>query len=101
MACVEISVLNNDELYLIIFLDDDDESPNLSDRYINFQFNYSSGQPAPESITDKIYGNTLSVSICLSLLELSLAIFSLDDHFCILSLFFCLMIKSLLHILDL
>mgnify|MGYP004712132913 CR=1 FL=1 len=25
------------------------------------QFNYSSGQPAPESITDKIYGNTLSV----------------------------------------
>lgn len=26
------------------------------------QFNYSSGQPAPESITDKIYGNTLSVS---------------------------------------
>lgn len=28
-----------------------------------FQFNYSSGQPAPESITDKIYGNTLSVSI--------------------------------------
>ncbi|KAF3504962.1 hypothetical protein F2Q69_00043325 [Brassica cretica] len=41
---------------------DDDESPNLSDRYINFQFNYSSGQPAPESITDKIYGNTLSIS---------------------------------------
>ncbi|KAF2537553.1 hypothetical protein F2Q68_00021332 [Brassica cretica] len=39
---------------------DDDESPNLSDRYINFQFNYSSGQPAPESITEKIYGNTLS-----------------------------------------
>ncbi|KAF4348140.1 hypothetical protein F8388_022331, partial [Cannabis sativa] len=27
------------------------------------KFNYSSGQPAPESITDKIYGNTLSVSI--------------------------------------
>ncbi|KAJ0100113.1 hypothetical protein Patl1_20025 [Pistacia atlantica] len=26
-----------------------------------FQFNYSSGQPAPESITDKIYGNTLSL----------------------------------------
>ncbi|KAM0942857.1 putative phosphotransferase (phosphomutase) [Dioscorea sansibarensis] len=26
------------------------------------KFNYSSGQPAPESITDKIYGNTLSVS---------------------------------------
>ncbi|RYR37561.1 hypothetical protein Ahy_A09g042435 isoform C [Arachis hypogaea] len=25
-------------------------------------FNYSSGQPAPESITDKIYGNTLSIS---------------------------------------
>lgn len=25
------------------------------------QFNYSSGQPAPESITEKIYGNTLSV----------------------------------------
>lgn len=25
------------------------------------QFNYSSGQPAPETITDKIYGNTLSV----------------------------------------
>ncbi|RYR37565.1 hypothetical protein Ahy_A09g042444 isoform A [Arachis hypogaea] len=24
------------------------------------KFNYSSGQPAPESITDKIYGNTLS-----------------------------------------
>ncbi|KAK4280432.1 hypothetical protein QN277_012057 [Acacia crassicarpa] len=26
------------------------------------KFNYSSGQPAPESITDKIYGNTLSMS---------------------------------------
>eukprot|EP00250_Pteridium_aquilinum_P007980 c17579_g1_i1 orf=112-2004(+) len=25
------------------------------------KFNYSSGQPAPESITDKIYGNTLSI----------------------------------------
>ncbi|KAK7268719.1 hypothetical protein RIF29_21426 [Crotalaria pallida] len=25
-------------------------------------FNYSSGQPAPKSITDKIYGNTLSIS---------------------------------------
>ncbi|XP_028548099.1 phosphoglucomutase, chloroplastic [Dendrobium catenatum] len=26
------------------------------------KFNYSSGQPAPESITDKIFGNTLSIS---------------------------------------
>ncbi|GAV61842.1 PGM_PMM_IV domain-containing protein/PGM_PMM_I domain-containing protein/PGM_PMM_II domain-containing protein/PGM_PMM_III domain-containing protein [Cephalotus follicularis] len=26
------------------------------------KFNYSSGQPAPESITDKIYGNTISIS---------------------------------------
>ncbi|RDY01762.1 Phosphoglucomutase, chloroplastic, partial [Mucuna pruriens] len=26
------------------------------------KFNYSSGQPAPESITDKIYGNTLSIA---------------------------------------
>ncbi|KAL3521478.1 hypothetical protein ACH5RR_019627 [Cinchona calisaya] len=26
------------------------------------KFNYSSGQPAPESITDKIYGNKLSIS---------------------------------------
>ncbi|KAK1274289.1 hypothetical protein QJS04_geneDACA022277 [Acorus gramineus] len=26
------------------------------------KFNYNSGQPAPESITDKIYGNTLSLS---------------------------------------
>ncbi|KAL1208068.1 Phosphoglucomutase [Cardamine amara subsp. amara] len=26
------------------------------------KFNHSSGQPAPESITDKIYGNTLSIS---------------------------------------
>ncbi|KAI4340844.1 hypothetical protein MLD38_025645 [Melastoma candidum] len=26
------------------------------------KFNYSSGQPAPESITDKIYGNTLSIT---------------------------------------
>ncbi|KAL2324473.1 hypothetical protein Fmac_023531 [Flemingia macrophylla] len=26
------------------------------------KFNYSSGQPAPESITDKVYGNTLSIS---------------------------------------
>ncbi|KAJ3684477.1 hypothetical protein LUZ61_013641 [Rhynchospora tenuis] len=26
------------------------------------KFNYSSGQPAPESITDQIYGNTLSIS---------------------------------------
>ncbi|KAB1210777.1 Phosphoglucomutase, chloroplastic [Morella rubra] len=26
------------------------------------KFNYSSGQPAPESITDKIYGNTLSIN---------------------------------------
>ncbi|GAA0183602.1 mutase [Lithospermum erythrorhizon] len=26
------------------------------------KFNYSSGQPAPESITDKIYGNTLAIS---------------------------------------
>ncbi|KAJ6978151.1 phosphoglucomutase [Populus alba x Populus x berolinensis] len=26
------------------------------------KFNYNSGQPAPESITDKIYGNTLSIS---------------------------------------
>ncbi|XP_043720910.1 phosphoglucomutase, chloroplastic [Telopea speciosissima] len=26
------------------------------------KFNYSSGQPAPESITDKIYGNTRSIS---------------------------------------
>ncbi|KAL8233035.1 hypothetical protein R6Q57_002813 [Mikania cordata] len=26
------------------------------------KFNYSSGQPAPESITDMIYGNTLSIS---------------------------------------
>ncbi|KAK9143623.1 hypothetical protein Syun_013023 [Stephania yunnanensis] len=25
------------------------------------KFNYNSGQPAPESITDKIYGNTLSI----------------------------------------
>ncbi|GJP39907.1 hypothetical protein CLOM_g24231 [Closterium sp. NIES-68] len=25
------------------------------------KFNYSSGQPAPESITDKIYGNTLAI----------------------------------------
>ncbi|TQD81682.1 hypothetical protein C1H46_032778 [Malus baccata] len=25
------------------------------------KFNYNSGQPAPESITDKIYGNTLSL----------------------------------------
>lgn len=36
---------------------------NVSDKYhfCSLQFNYSSGQPAPESITDKIYGNTLSV----------------------------------------
>lgn len=36
----------------------------VSDKFICcwIQFNYSSGQPAPESITDKIYGNTLSVS---------------------------------------
>ncbi|KAG2715738.1 hypothetical protein I3843_03G094500 [Carya illinoinensis] len=26
------------------------------------KFNYDSGQPAPESITDKIYGNTLSIN---------------------------------------
>ncbi|KAJ3682636.1 hypothetical protein LUZ60_015209 [Juncus effusus] len=26
------------------------------------KFNYSSGQPAPESITDQIYGNTLAIS---------------------------------------
>ncbi|XP_077225687.1 phosphoglucomutase [Tasmannia lanceolata] len=26
------------------------------------KFNYNSGQPAPESITDKIYGNTLAIS---------------------------------------
>ncbi|KAB5532398.1 hypothetical protein DKX38_019068 [Salix brachista] len=26
------------------------------------KFNYNSGQPAPESITDKIYGNTLSIA---------------------------------------
>jgi phosphoglucomutase len=26
------------------------------------KYNYKSGQPAPESITDAIYGNTLSVS---------------------------------------
>ncbi|XP_020582830.1 phosphoglucomutase, chloroplastic isoform X2 [Phalaenopsis equestris] len=26
------------------------------------KFNYNSGQPAPESITDKIYGNTLTIS---------------------------------------
>ncbi|GMY07046.1 phosphoglucomutase, chloroplastic [Fagus crenata] len=26
------------------------------------KFNYNSGQPAPESITDKIYGNTLSIN---------------------------------------
>lgn len=26
------------------------------------KFNYSSGQPAPETITDQIYGNTLSIS---------------------------------------
>lgn len=26
------------------------------------KFNYNSGQPAPESITDKIYGNTLSIT---------------------------------------
>lgn len=26
------------------------------------KFNYSSGQPAPETITDKIFGNTLSIS---------------------------------------
>lgn len=31
------------------------------------QFNYSSGQPAPESITDMIYGNTLSVCSLFSL----------------------------------
>ncbi|KAE8662111.1 Phosphoglucomutase [Hibiscus syriacus] len=34
-------------------------------RYFNreaSQFNYNCGQPAPESITDKIYGNTLSIS---------------------------------------
>lgn len=27
----------------------------------NIQFNYNSGQPAPEFITDKIYANTLTV----------------------------------------
>ncbi|MFS7916835.1 putative phosphoglucomutase (alpha-D-glucose-1,6-bisphosphate-dependent) [Helianthus anomalus] len=30
------------------------------------KFNYSIGQPAPESITDKIYGNTLSNHLRLS-----------------------------------
>lgn len=29
--------------------------------FVCIQFNYNSGQPAPESITDQIYGNTLSV----------------------------------------
>ena len=38
------------------------EISNYSDVNIVFsQFNYSSGQPAPETITDQIYGNTLSV----------------------------------------
>ncbi|XP_022009566.1 phosphoglucomutase, chloroplastic isoform X2 [Helianthus annuus] len=33
------------------------------------KFNYSSGQPAPESITDKIYGNTLSEVFDFSLIK--------------------------------
>lgn len=33
------------------------------------KFNYCSGQPAPESVTDKIYGNTLSIS------EIKMAVF--------------------------
>ncbi|TXG73108.1 hypothetical protein EZV62_001687 [Acer yangbiense] len=33
------------------------------------EFNYSSGQPAPESITDKTYGNTLSVGAALDTVE--------------------------------
>ncbi|KAF5959917.1 hypothetical protein HYC85_001126 [Camellia sinensis] len=35
------------------------------------KFNHSSGQPAPESITDKIYGNTLKRAVrCLRKLDL-------------------------------
>ncbi|XP_011628936.1 phosphoglucomutase, chloroplastic isoform X2 [Amborella trichopoda] len=33
------------------------------------KFNYSSGQPAPESITDKIYGNTLSTVFDFNLIK--------------------------------
>lgn len=58
---MEIWVLNDSEIYFIISF-----AGNICNHFfmivVNFQFNYSSGQPAPETITDKIYGNTLSVS---------------------------------------
>ncbi|KAG8095415.1 hypothetical protein GUJ93_ZPchr0012g18855 [Zizania palustris] len=37
-------------------------NPGGPDNDWGIKFNYSSGQPAPETITDQIYGNTLSIS---------------------------------------
>lgn len=44
------------------------------------KFNYSSGQPAPESITDKIYGNTLSVRFHHLVLNNVLFLFRIRRH---------------------
>ncbi|GJM84467.1 hypothetical protein PR202_ga00137 [Eleusine coracana subsp. coracana] len=38
-------------------------NPGGPDNDWGIKFNYSSGQPAPETITDQIYGNTLSIEI--------------------------------------
>lgn len=46
------------------------------------KFNYSSGQPAPESITDKIYGNTLSISEIKmgDIPDVDLSVLGVTDH---------------------
>ena len=38
-------------------------NPGGPDNDFGIKFNYSGGEPAPERITDKIYGETLKVSV--------------------------------------
>jgi phosphoglucomutase len=37
-------------------------NPGGPDNDFGIKFNYSAGEPAPESITDKIYGETMKIS---------------------------------------
>ncbi|KAK1320978.1 hypothetical protein QJS10_CPA03g02020 [Acorus calamus] len=67
-ACISILQLEFFSLIIMIsyanggFIMSASHNPGGPDYDWGVKFNYNSGQPAPESITDKIYGNTLSLS---------------------------------------
>ena len=57
-------------------------NPGGPDYDFGIKFNYTSGEPAPERITDKIYGETLKVSALkmADLPEIDLSKVGMDGH---------------------